>query len=127
MNSTAATSVSINESTFELNNLGVFASSFSVIDVSNSTASGNTGAGFIASTNSGTAELNVTDSSTFNNGTGVQAGGGSTGATVRVSGVTAHNNTFGSFVIGTNGTLKSFGNNISATPGSFTAPNLGPQ
>jgi hypothetical protein len=60
--STATTSVAIDRSHFDLNTFGVLAGSFSLVTVSESTASGNAQVGFIASAGSGTAELNVSNS-----------------------------------------------------------------
>jgi len=123
---TTNTSVDIDTSRFDLGTLGVIAGSFSRITVSKSVASGNASAGFIASASAGTAELNVTDSTSSNNITGVQAGGGTAAVTVRISTVTMHDNLNG-MVIGANGTLKSFGNTFNSGLGAPTAPNLTPQ
>jgi hypothetical protein len=125
--STATTSVAIDHSHFDLNTFGVLAGSFSLVTVSDSTASGNAQVGFIASAGSGTAELNVTNSTASNNpGAGVQAGGAGQPSTARISNVTLHNNGTG-LAIGVNGTIKSFGNNFNSGGGAPTAPNLTPQ
>lgn len=122
--STTNTSVDIDTSRFDLaGTFGVIAGSFSRITVSKSVASGNGSAGFIASASAGTAELNVTDSTSSNNVTGVQAGGGTAAATVRLSNVTLHDNLNG-MLTAANGTLKSFGNNFNSGSGAPTAPNL---
>lgn len=124
---TTNTSVDIDTSRFDLGGtFGVIAGSFSRVTVSKSVASGNGSAGFIASAGAGSAELNVTDSTSSNNITGVQAGGGTAAVTVRISNVTLHDNLNG-LVIGANGTLKSFGNNFNSGSGAPTAPNLTPQ
>ena len=123
---TTNTSVDVDTSRFDLGTFGVIAGSFSRVTVSKSVASGNASAGFIASAGAGTAELNVTDSTSSNNITGVQAGGGTAAVTVRISNVTVHDNLNG-LVIGANGTLKSFGNNFNSGSGAPTAPNLTPQ
>jgi hypothetical protein len=124
---TTNTSVDIDTSRFDLGGtFGVIAGSFSRVTVSKSVASGNASAGFIASAGAGSAELNVTDSTSSNNITGVQAGGGTAAVTVRISNVTLHDNLNG-LVIGANGTLKSFGNNFNSGSGAPTAPNLTPQ
>ena len=124
---TTNTSVDIDTSRFDLGGtFGVIAGSFSRVTVSKSVASGNASAGFIASAGAGTAELNVTDSTSSNNITGVQAGGGTAAVTVRISNVTMHDNLNG-MVVGANGTLKSFGNNFNSGSGAPTAPNLTPQ
>src|SRR6476646_10843327 len=83
VNSTTNVSVDIDGSRFDLGLLGVFAGAFSRVTVTQSVASGNGSAGFIASASAGTAELNVTSSTSSNNVTGVQAGGGVAAATVR--------------------------------------------
>ena len=124
---TSNTSVDVDNSRFDLGGtFGVIAGSFSRITVSRSVASGNGSAGFIASAGSGTAELNVTESTSSNNITGVQAGGGTAAATVRISNVTMHDNLNG-MLTAANGTLKSFGNNFNSGTGAPTAPNLTPQ
>jgi hypothetical protein len=121
------TSVDIDNSRFDLGGtFGVIAGNFSRITVTQSNASGNASAGFIASAGAGTAELNITHSTSSNNVTGVQAGGGIAAVTVRISDVTVHNNTNG-LLVGANGTLKSFGNNFNSGSGAPTAPNLTPQ
>jgi hypothetical protein len=126
VNSGINVSVDIADSRFDLGLLGVFAGSFSRVTVTNSVVSGNSSAGFIASAAAGTAELNVTNSTSSNNVTGVQAGGGAAPATTRISNVSVHNNLNG-LLVGANGTLKSFGNNFNSGSGAPTAPNLTPQ
>jgi hypothetical protein len=126
VSSTTNTSVDIDGSRFDLGTLGVFAGSFSRITVTNSIASGNASAGFIASATTGTAELNITNSTSSNNITGVQAGAGTAASTVRISNVTLHDNLNG-LLVAANGTLKSFGNNFNSGSGAPTAPNLTPQ
>jgi len=126
VNSTTNVSVDIDDSRFDLGFLGVFAGAFSRVTVTNSIVSGNGSAGFIASATAGTAELNVTNSTSSNNITGVQAGGGPFPATTRISNVTLHGNLNG-MLTAANGTLKSFGNNFNSGSGAPTAPNLTPQ
>jgi len=126
VNSTTNVSVDIDDSRFDLGFLGVFAGAFSRVTVTNSIVSGNGSAGFIASATAGTAELNVTNSTSSNNVTGVQAGGGPFPATTRISNVTLHGNLNG-MLTAANGTLKSFGNNFNSGSGAPTAPNLTPQ
>jgi len=95
--------------------------------VTDSDSSGNPGEGFLAFAPAGTAELNVSNSSANNNGTGVLAGGsGSNTATIRITGVSLNNNGTG-ISTGANGSVKSFGNNYNSGSGTPTAPNLGPQ
>jgi len=126
VNTTTNVSVDIDDSRFDLGFLGVFAGAFSRVTVTNSIVSGNGSAGFIASATAGTAELNVTNSTSSNNITGVQAGGGPFPATTRISNVTLHGNLNG-MLTAANGTLKSFGNNFNSGSGAPTAPNLTPQ
>jgi hypothetical protein len=124
--STTNTFVSIDHSRFELNNFGVFAGDFSRVTARNSVASGNNIIGFIAAPTAGTAELNLADCTAANNGAaGVQAGNGTTQATVRVSGVSIHGNPTG-FAVGSVGTIVSFGNNHNSDGGAPTST-IGPQ
>jgi Right handed beta helix region len=121
---TALTTVSINNSQFELNgSFGVIASNFSQVAASNSVANGNGSVGFIASASGGTAELNLLNCTAANNGTGIQAGTGTAPAIVRVSGVAVYGSGAG-FVTGGGGTIKSFGNNFNSGSGAPTPPNL---
>lgn len=125
--STALTTVSIENSRFELNTFGVNASNFSQVVVRHSVANGNSSVGFLGSAAVGTAELDIFDSMAGNNGsTGIQAGGGGATSTVRISNVASFGNPNG-LLIGSGGTLKSFGNNFNSTTGTPTAPNLTPQ
>jgi hypothetical protein len=125
--STALTFVSIENSRFELNTFGVNASNFSQVVVRHSVANGNSSVGFLASAASGTAEMDIVDSMAGNNTfTGVQAGGGGATSTVRIANVAVYGNPNG-FVVGSGGSLKSFGNNFNSGGGTPTAPNLTPQ
>jgi hypothetical protein len=121
--SVLVTSVSVSGSSFDSSSYGVVAGSFSKITVTNSSATGNSGAGFVASNATGTAELDVSNSMADNNGAGVQAGGNGGVATVRASSVSMFGNSIG-FNIGPGGTLKSFGNNANINGGAVTAPSL---
>ena len=124
---TALTSVDVYHSRFQFNGIhGIFAGSNSNVSVRESDASGNAGEGFLAAPNAGTADLNLTNSSANNNGTGVQAGGTAFTATVRVSGVSLNNNGTG-FATGSNGTIRSFGNNFNSGSGTPTAGQNIPQ
>jgi hypothetical protein len=125
--STALTTVSINNSQFNLNgSFGVFASNFSQVIASDSVANGNN-IGFIASANAGTTELDLLNCTAGNNNAvGVQAGGGGATANVRVAGVALYGNPAG-FATGAGGTLKSFGNNFNTGAGTPALPNLPPQ
>jgi hypothetical protein len=103
--------VSVSNSHFSDNSNGVFSGDFSTTTVSNSEASGNALSGFTAFGNGGAATLNLTDSTATNNLTsGISAGGGSASAQIRMSNVTIASNSAG-LVIGSNGTIISFGNN----------------
>jgi hypothetical protein len=127
VSSTALTTVSIENSRFELNVFGVNASNFSQVVIRHSIANGNSSVGFLASAAAGTAEMDIFDSMSGNNTfTGVQAGGGGATSTVRISNVAVYGNPNG-FVVGSGGSLKSFGNNFNSGGGAPTAPNLTPQ
>jgi hypothetical protein len=118
--STATTTVAIDHSRFYNNLFGVLAGSFSQITATDSDASGNNSVGFIASASAGTGELNLTNSTAANNpGAGVQAGNN---GTVRMSNVALHGNGLGIAIAG--GVVKSFGNNFNSGGGAPTAPNL---
>ena len=127
VSSVALTTVSIENSRFELNTFGVNASNFSQVVVRHSVANGNSSVGFLGSAAVGTASLDIYDSMAGNNGsTGVQAGGGGATSTVRISNVASFGNPNG-LLVGAGGSLKSFGNNFNTTTGAPTAPNLTPQ
>ncbi len=125
--STALTTVSINNSQFNMNgSFGVFASNFSQVAASDSVANGNN-IGFIASANAGTTEIDLLNCTAANNNAiGVQAGGGGATANVRVAGIAVYGNPNG-FLTGAGGTLKSFGNNFNTGGGVPNLPNLPPQ
>src|SRR5579864_2605632 len=127
VSSVALTTVSIENSRFELNTFGVNASNFSQVVVRHSVANGNSSVGFLGSAAVGTASLDIYGSMAGNNGsTGVQAGGGGATSTVRISNVASFGNPNG-LLVGAGGSLKSFGNNFNTTTGAPTAPNLTPQ
>jgi len=125
--SSGTTSVSVTNSTFELNNNGVVAGNFSKISVSNSVAFGNASVGFLATSGAGTSDLMVQNSSASNNGVGIQAGGGATASTVRVGGNDIHGNTIAGFAVGANGTIRSFGGNNNADSGAPNGTAITPQ
>jgi hypothetical protein len=80
------------------------------------------GAGFVARANSGDVILNVANSSAGNNATtGIQAGGGSALSIVRLAGVSILSNAVDGMVVGTNGSIVSFGNNYNSGTGAPTA------
>jgi hypothetical protein len=105
--STATTQVHIDGSHFEFVNFGVLAGSNSKVTVTNSVSTGN-GQGFAAEPASGTAELDIQNSSaTNNNNNGVIA---ATNGTVRLTG----NSIFGNAGSGTSasgGTIFTYQNN----------------
>jgi hypothetical protein len=112
--------VSVSNSHFSDNSNGIFSGDFSTTTVSNSEASGNALSGFAAFGSGGAATMNVVNSTTTNNQTsGISAGGGSASAQIRISNVTITSNSAG-LVIGSNGTIVSFGNNHNTGTG---APN----
>ena len=103
---------SIINSRFEANTNGVVANDFAKVTVSNSHASGNSGAGFLAQANAFPATLNLINcDATFNTTVGVQAlSAGSAIATVRLSGTSFTSN--GAAILTTGvGTILSFQNN----------------
>jgi hypothetical protein len=116
--------VSVTNSHFPNNNNGVFSGDFSTTTVSSSDANGNAMSGFAASGVAGSATLNILDSLATNNlQSGVSAGGGAGSAQIRMSNVTIASNIAG-VVIGSNGTIVSFGNNHNTgtgTPSSTVA------
>jgi hypothetical protein len=124
INSTALTTVSINNSEFLQNtSFGVFASNFSQLVASNSVANGN-GSGFVGSASAGTVEMDLVSCSAGNNtSVGVQAGGGGATANVRIANVAVYGNPTG-FATGAGGSLKSFGNNFNTGSGTPQTPNL---
>jgi hypothetical protein len=128
VSSSATTNVSINESEFDFNGqFGVNAQNFSNVNASRTVANGNVTAGFVASAAAGGAVLNLVNCTAGNNQfEGIQAGGGASAATVNVSGTAVFGSTNG-FVIGANGTLKSWGNNFNTGAGAPQLPNLNQQ
>jgi hypothetical protein len=125
--STALTTVSINNSRFDLNNNGVVAGNFSKVSVSHSVAYGNISVGFLAISGVGTSDMTITNSTSANNGVGIQAGGGATAATVRVGGNTISGSTIVGFAAGSNGTIRSFGGNNNADSGAPNGAGITPQ
>lgn len=120
--STATTSVSVEDSHFDFNNNGVVAGNFSAITVTRSVAAGNTSVGFLAAAGTGTAKLNLFQSTSTDNTVGVQAGGAAAGSTVRVTEMAIFDNGFG-FAVGSNGVIRSFGNNFNSDSGTPPGPN----
>jgi hypothetical protein len=118
--------VAIDRSRFENNAIGVFAQDFSEFAVRDSDASQNGNIGFCADAGSGSAILNIINSTTTSNGaTGIQAGGGAAASVVRVSGVFIADNGGSGMVVATNGSIISYRNNYnsdSGSPSSTIAP-----
>jgi hypothetical protein len=99
-------------------NFGISANSGSRVMINNSVFAGNTNAGIEAEGINGASELNVNNSVTTNNGTGVQNGAGAGGTTIRLSNTDISFNT-----TGISGATNSFGNNrISGNGSAGTAP-----
>lgn len=112
--------VNITNSHFAGNANGILSGDFSKTSVFGSDASGNSQAGFVALGNGGPATLNLISSIASNNGTnGVTAGGGSNTSRIRMTNVSTLGNTTG-LVIGSNGTIYSYGDNKNSGGG---APN----
>jgi hypothetical protein len=101
---------------------GVNARDNARVSVRNSVAAGNSGAGFLAQADTGTAEMDVEDSVTTFNGTGVQASGNGVPAVQRISNVTIVDNTVG-IADPAPGVVFSFLDNRNAGNGTDGAPN----
>ena len=116
--------VSIDNSRFDNNSVGVSALDFSFFSVTRSQASGNSQVGFLAQANGGTAAMSMANSASGNNVIGIKAGGGSAPSSIRMAGVAVFLNATG-VVTGTNGVISSFGNNYnsgSGVPNAHIAP-----
>jgi hypothetical protein len=111
--------VTLDNARFENNTNGVKAADYTRFSIRNTAASGSSQAGFIAQPNAGMAVLSIANSTSANNGVGLQSGGGTASASVRIAGLSLFLNGSG-FVSGTNGTIASFGNNYNSGSG---APN----
>lgn len=119
-------SVTIDRCRFEHNNNGVLAADFTRVTVRDSDASENAAVGFLAEANAGDVIINIANSTAGNNvATGIQAGGGATLSVVRLSSVSIFSNFTNGMVVGTNGSIVSFGNNYNTgngAPSSTIAP-----
>lgn len=113
----------LDNSRFDNNANGVVALDYTRFSIRNSAASGNSGAGFLANPNTGPAVVSMANSTSGNNNVGIQSGGGSASASMRISGVSLFLNASG-FVIGSNGTIASFGNNANSGSGAPNASML---
>lgn len=73
--------------------------------------------------------MNIANSTAGNNTTtGIQAGGGTNASVVRLAGVSIFSNAVNGLVVGTNGSIISFGNNYNSgngAPTSTIAPQSG--
>jgi hypothetical protein len=117
--------VTIDNSRFDNNSVGVSALDFSWFAIRNSQAAGNSQVGFLAQANGGTAVVSIANSTAGNNAVGVQAGGGSAASSVRLTGVSVFLNVTG-LRTSTNGSIASFGNNYNSGSGAPNA-SLTPQ
>ncbi|MBA2733537.1 MAG: right-handed parallel beta-helix repeat-containing protein [Acidobacteria bacterium] len=105
---TATSTATIVRTQLSRTNRGVHTQDLMSVTVSDSVASGNTTAGFIAqNTSGGTSEMNVTNSVASNNGTGIQS---SASTTVRISANQVFDNTTGVSVAG--GVMETFSDNL---------------
>jgi parallel beta helix pectate lyase-like protein len=128
VNSTGATFVAVDSSHFDLNVFGVRAQNFSTVNVSNSTASGNSNTGFISEASAGTATLNLFHCAASGNVGGIQAGNNANPGTVNVSDCAVFGNIAAGYSITAGSTLKSWGNTFNTSGGTTPqAPNLTPQ
>ena len=87
--------VTIDNSRFDNNAVGVSAQDFSWFSIRNSQAGGNSQVGFLAKANTGTALVSIANSTAGNNATGIQAGGGAAPSNIRLSGVSVFLNVTG--------------------------------
>lgn len=120
LNTASTVSVSVDGSRFYNNGqFGIFARNFSKFSVQNSEASGNGNIGYIAQSTAGNAEMNIVHSTAANNvGIGIQAGGGTTLATVRIGNVASFGNPTG-ILVGVSGSVLSFTNtNFNSSTGA---------
>lgn len=129
VNTTNNVSVTLARSRLFQNTYGVFAGDFTRMSVRDSEASANSNIGFDAQSSAGTAELNISNSIAANNTqAGVVAGGGTTLATVRITGVSVFVNNGGiGILVGGNGSVLSFGNNYNGGTGGPSAGTIAPQ
>ena len=112
--------VNVDNSRFNNNTNGLRALDYSRFSIRNSAASGNSVAGFNASPSTGSAVVSMANSTASNNVIGLQSGGGTATANIRISGVSLFINTNG-IAIGSNGTVTSFGNNYNSGSGTPNA------
>jgi hypothetical protein len=114
--------VTVEKSRFENNNYGVWAGDFSRFVIRDSEMSGNTSVGLMAQANAGDVIANITLSTASNNlSTGMQAGGGSNLSIIRMAGNAIMSNGVNGIVVGSNGSVVSFGGNLNPGTGAPTS------
>ena len=113
LSAVAPVQVTIDNSRFDNNGVGVSAQNFSWFAIRNSEAGGNSQVGFQAKANAGTAVVSIANFAAGNNTTGIQAGGGAAPSSIRLTGVSIFLNVTG-VATGTNGAIASFGNNYNS-------------
>jgi hypothetical protein len=113
-------SVAINDSQFNDNAFGIAAEDFSKVSVFHSETSGNSGVGMMAqAVAGGTALVDVSESISAHNATGLQAGGSGLTSTINITGLALFDNTTG-INNGAGGTTNTFHTNYNTGTG---APN----
>lgn len=124
---TARVFVTIDRSRFENNtSFGVFGGNFSRFTVTDSDASGN-GTGFVAQATAADVVMNISSSrAASNSAAGVQAGGSTNLSVLRLTNVFIVSNAVDGMVIGTNGSIVSFGDNQNSGTGAPSS-NIMPQ
>jgi len=125
-NTTNNVSVSINDSRFVDNAFGIAVQDFSKVSVFHSETSLNSGVGMQSeATTGGSAELDVFDSITAHNGTGLFVGGSGVTSTANITGLTLFDNSVG-MIAASAGTINTFHTNSNAGSGApngtFTPP-----
>jgi len=115
----------INNCKLANNQFGLRVEDNSTVTATNTNASNNTGAGFIAVSGGGAAVLNLTSCAATSNGAvGVKADANAA-ALVRIAGCTIAGNAAG--IVSNLGSVKSYGNNFNSDSGTPVGPNLGQQ
>ncbi len=113
--------VTVEKSRFENNNYGIWAGDNSRFAIRDSEASGNTLVGFMAQANASDVVANIFNSTAANNlSAGIQAGGGSNLSVVRLAANTIVSNVVDGMVIGSAGSMVSFGGNLNSGTGAPT-------
>jgi hypothetical protein len=117
----SAVHVTIDNSRFEGNVIGVFAKDSTTFAIRNSDASENSWVGYCASSDASSVALDISASFAANNTYGIQSGGGGGPAVVTIGGVSMIGNTGGGMLVETNGSIVSFGNNQNSGSGLPTS------